>query len=269
MLRLHVFDTGWVTVKEKYLFVGGGEKERRLPVLAFVIEHPAGLVVFDTGLSSQVAHNPASYLGPLYNRLLPFRSLPDMDLPSQMRQRGLAPENVRTVILSHLHFDHTGGLRAFQNAEVKVSEVEWTAAQGRLTFVRGYKKQEYAGLPIQPIVYGGSPDADSRSSYDVMGDGQIVLVPTYGHTRGHQSLLLDLDSGLVLLAGDAVYCAENYTKPAAQPMADHGTAGWQSVVNIRGLWRAHPDILILPAHDALSLQNPRPDILVGPQWQWA
>lgn len=269
MLRLHVFDTGWVTVKEKHLFVGGGENERRLPVLAFVIEHPAGLVVFDTGLSSQVAQNPASYLGPLYNRLIPVRSQPGMDLPSQMLQRGLSPSDVRTVILSHLHFDHTGELLAFENAEVKVAQVEWTAAQGRLAFVRGYKKQEYAGLSVQPIVYGEGLDEDNRSSYDVMGDGRIVLVPTYGHTRGHQSLLLDLDSGLVLLAGDAIYCAENYTKPAAQPMAQHGTAGWQSVVNIRGLWRAHPDILILPAHDDSGLQTPRPDILVGPQWQWA
>ena len=270
MLRLQVFNTGWVTMQEKYLYVGGGNATRTLPVLSFVVEHPRSLLVFDTGLNAAFAIHPRQYTGWLFDRLIPFRSSPGMNLSAQMRTRGLAPGDVAYVVLSHLHYDHTGDLRAFPQAQLLLTCQEWAAAQLPFKHLRGYLAKEYAGLAFTlldfPVWNGSALDQVLKGNYglDLMGDGNLILVPTFGHTHGHQSLLVFLPHGIVLLAGDAVYVRESYAKPAAQPYAHAPDTAWRSLTGLRALARGDPSAIILPAHDASMLQGlERPDIVIG------
>ncbi len=269
MLRLHVFNTGWASVEEKQLYTGGGTHRRTVPVLAFVIEHPKGLIVFDTGLHSAFATHPRQYIGWLGNPLLPFRSSLHMNLSAQMRVWGLLPEEVRCVVLSHLHYDHTGELRAFPQAQLHVTRLEWQAAQSPFRRFRGYLDKEYHGLAFSLVDFPAyNSQASNRAlagnyALDLLEDGSLILVPTVGHTQGHQSLLVFLPYGLVLLAGDAVYVCEGYAKPANQPSAHFPESAWRSLIGLRALAKGDPHALILPTHDDSALRGlQRPDIVM-------
>jgi glyoxylase-like metal-dependent hydrolase (beta-lactamase superfamily II) len=267
MLKLHVFNTGWVSVEEKHLYVGGGSTVRTLPVMAFVIEHPQGLVLFDTGLNSAFAIDPRRHVDWRSDRLIHFRSSLRMCLSAQMMARRLPPADVETIILSHLHYDHTGDLSAFPGAQVVVTRQEWQAAHSPLRRLRGYLDRECLGSCFELVDFHvehlPSPDEVLRGGYgiDLLGDGTLILVPTFGHTAGHQSLLVFLPHGVVLLAGDAVYVREGYVRPVAQPHARFADLAWRSLIGLRALARGIPTAFILPSHDDTALHNlQRPDI---------
>ncbi len=271
MLKLHVFNTGWLSMCEDQLYLGGSSVRRTLPVLAFAIEHAAGLVVFDTGLHASFAIDPSTYVGPFGNQWLPFRSSPGMHLAAQMSAHGLPPAEVTHVVLSHLHYDHSGDLRAFPRARRVVTREEWHAAQALFKRGRGYLIKDYAGLAFTMVgfpAYRGqasNPTLEGEYGLDMFNDGRLILVPTYGHSFGHLSLLLTLPGGSVLLAGDAVYVHENYMLPAAQPNADAPAAAWRSTVSLRILAKEDPQAIIIPTHDDSKLRGlDRPDIQVVP-----
>lgn len=272
MLRLHVFNTGWVSLQEKDLYLGGGSALRTLPVLCFVIEHPRGLLVFDTGLNAAFATHPSQYVAPFGNQWLPFHSSPGMNLSAQMRAKGLPPEEVTYVVLSHLHYDHSGDLRAFPQARLVVTREEWRAAQALFKRSRGYLGKDYAGLAFTLLDFPPySAEASNRAlegnyGLDMLDDGSLILLPTFGHTYGHQSLLLFLPHGLVLLAGDAVYVREGYSTPAAQPHADAPESAWRSTIVLRILAKEDPQAIIVPTHDDRMLRGlHRPDVVLVPQ----
>jgi N-acyl homoserine lactone hydrolase len=270
MLRLHVFNTGWAAVQEKHLYVGGSAATRIVPVLSFVIEYPQGFIVFDTGLNPAFAARPRQYIGWPGNSLFPFRSLPGMNLSAQMQARGLAPEKVSHVVLSHLHYDHTGDLRAFPQARLLVSRLEWQAAQSPFRRWMGYLDKEYRGLAVSlldfPMYNGQTPSRALKGNYglDLLEDGSLIVIPTFGHTQGHQSLLVFLPYGVVLLAGDAVYVQENYAKPATQPHAHFPESAWRTLIGLRALVKGDPTAVILPTHDDSILRKlQRSDIVIG------
>jgi N-acyl homoserine lactone hydrolase len=271
MLRLHVFNTGWVSMQEDQLYLGGGNALRTLPILSFVVEHRRGLLVFDTGLNASFAAHPSSYVGPFGDQWLPFSSAPGMNLSAQMRARGLPPEDVQYVLLSHLHYDHTGDLRAFPQARLVVTRQEWRAAQALFRRSRGYLGKDYAGLAFTLLDFpsgngdASNPTLEGEYGLDVLDDGSLVLVPTFGHTHGHQSLLVFLPDGVVLLAGDAVYVQEGYTIPAAQPHTDAPESAWRSTIALRILAKEDPQAIIVPTHDDRMLRDvDRPDIVLAP-----
>jgi glyoxylase-like metal-dependent hydrolase (beta-lactamase superfamily II) len=268
MLRLHVFNTGWAYTSDKSLYLGGDNTTRTLPVQCFVLEHPRGLLVFDTGLYAISVAPPGQHAGWVNERAIRFRSLPGMNLATQMRTRGLFPEDVAYVVLSHLHRDHTGDLQAFPQAQVLLTRQEWQAAQSPLRRWRGYRGREYAGSKLVlldlPLFDHPPPNVLPKGSYglDLMGDGTLLAVPTFGHTAGHQSLLAFLPQGVVLLAGDAVYVREGYIKPAAQPRAHCPDMAWRSLMGIHALAKGEPTAIILPTHDDSMLHGlQRPDIV--------
>jgi N-acyl homoserine lactone hydrolase len=270
MLRLHVVNTGWAHLWDKDLYWGGRKELRALPVLAFIIEHPRGLFIFDTGLDPSMACRPKTFTTHFSDRAVRFHSSSQMALSQQMRQRGLPPEEVQWVALSHLHCDHTGDLRAFSQASVLVTHQEWRAARSPLGRRKGYWSEHYAGLaptlvdlPTESLTPNGA--LREHCGIDCLGDGSLFLVPTFGHTAGHQALLVLLPQGVVLLAGDAVYVREGYLRPAAQPRAQYPDVAWRSLIALRALAKADPSAIIIPAHDGnMLLGLARQDIVVDP-----
>jgi len=176
---------------------------------------------------------------------------------------------VTHVTLSHLHYDHTGNAHAFAHARILVTRQEWSVAQSRMHNLRGYLWKECTGLaptlfefPQQRVL---TLEEATTTPYgvDLMGDGSLILAPTFGHTSGHQALLAFLPYGVVLLAGDAVYVQENYLRPAAQPWTQAPDLAWRSLMGLRALAKGEPGALILPAHDERALEGiSRPDIMI-------
>jgi glyoxylase-like metal-dependent hydrolase (beta-lactamase superfamily II) len=178
-------------------YLRGGWSDRTLPVNVFLVRHPDGLLLFDTGQTARAAR-PGYHPGwHPFLRLARFELEPADEVGAQ-----LDPATVRWIVLSHLHTDHIGGVGAFPAAEVIVSRVEWERAQGISGRLRGYLPQHWpAGRPVL-IDFSGPPVGPFAGSYDVAGDGRLLAVPTPGHTPGHVSLLVRYGTAGWFLGGD-------------------------------------------------------------------
>jgi glyoxylase-like metal-dependent hydrolase (beta-lactamase superfamily II) len=178
--------------------IEGGEGRATLPIPSFLIEHPKGRVLFDTGIHPQCRTDAAGRLGPRLPGIFGFDQLgPKDDIKSKLESLDRDPGKVDYIINSHLHFDHAGGNELVPNATIVIQKREWEVGQDpELGPKVGFHKIDYDhGHPVKQVV----------GEHDLFDDGSIVCIPTYGHTPGHQSLKLRTDSGEVVLTGDACY----------------------------------------------------------------
>jgi N-acyl homoserine lactone hydrolase len=183
-ITLTPFTCGRVTLPFSSM-VGGGTGEITVPVTAYLIEHAAGLAVFDSGLGPRSARPVGEALeGPVDLE-------EDALIDARLRAMGVDPAHIDYILNSHLHSPHAGGNALLTAASVIVQTAEWEHA--RASIESGYHVPEFdTGQPIIQI----------SGEHDVFGDGSVVLVPTPGHTPGHQSARVQTGHGEVVLAGD-------------------------------------------------------------------
>lgn len=211
-MRIVGFSTGRVRPKRGTRGLGrylpGGWSDETLPVCVFVVEHPGGLFVFDTGQSAAVTQPGFLPRWHPYLRLARFELSPEDEAAPQLRRLGFDPDAARWIVLSHMHTDHVGGLGGFPQAEIVVSRAEWIAARGLRGRLRGYVPRQWpAGVVPRLVDFDGPEIGPFASSLDLAGDGRLVLVPTPGHAPGHVSALVRTDSETYLLAGDLAHTA--------------------------------------------------------------
>jgi glyoxylase-like metal-dependent hydrolase (beta-lactamase superfamily II) len=226
-----------------------------VPVQAFLVEHPgAGRMLVDTGFHPSVAVDPKESLG----RLLTTLSLRDIEMkpeqavPAQLRERGIKPSEIRTVVMTHLHADHAGAVSEFPEATFVVSSAEWSAASEGGPG-KGYRRRQFDhAFDYRTLDFDG-PDADSFSafgrSFDLFGDGSVRLVFTPGHTPGHLSVVLRLDHGEALLAGDAIYLERTLAEKHLPYAVEDEHLFRRSLREIELYAHETPDALIVPGHD--------------------
>src|SRR5262245_40153479 len=104
-------------------FVAGTEGDVDLQVWSFVVGHPDGIVLFDTGMHPALRTDAVGRIGPVANLFHITYDAAD-DIVSQLRQHDLDPADIRRVVASHLHFDHAGGNELLPNARVVVQQRE-------------------------------------------------------------------------------------------------------------------------------------------------
>lgn len=203
MIRVWALGTGYIELDRASMLsdLPAGQPWT-VPVMSFLVDHPRGRLLFDTGVHCQARHDPVGRLGAERVKRLAVRSQEGDDVLPQLARLGLGPADVRYVANSHLHFDHCGGNEFFPGATFLVQRPELEAAR-RPGFVPGYSPSPIDfehPLDYQPI----------DGEHDVFGDGTVILIPTYGHTPGHQSLLVRAGKGTQLVAAsDACYTREN------------------------------------------------------------
>jgi N-acyl homoserine lactone hydrolase len=166
-------------------------RDEAMPVNAFLIEHNSAWCLFDTG---QTARAAAAGWFPRWHpffRLSRFELTPADEIAFQLRGMGVEPADVETVVLSHMHTDHVGGLGDFSNARVVVHRLEWERATGLGGHLRGYLPQRWPHALVPTLIdFDYEPIGPFSGSFDVGGDGCLLLVPTPGHTAGHAALLV-------------------------------------------------------------------------------
>jgi N-acyl homoserine lactone hydrolase len=184
-VRLFAFTIGYVHMPLGF-FLDGEDGMIRAPVTAFLIDHPKGLVLFDTGLGER-------FVRPAGTERSSFIDIErGQTMAESLTKIGVDPGEIRWIIASHLHADHAGGNAQFPNATVIVHEDEVDFARdmadGQL-----YCLEEFdTGQMLRKIT----------GEHDLFGDGTIVVFPTAGHTPGHQSARIRTDGGDIVLTGD-------------------------------------------------------------------
>jgi N-acyl homoserine lactone hydrolase len=230
-----------------------------LPINAYIIDHADGLVLFDTGQDrasvTDPDYFPGGVTGFLYRRLARFQLDPRDTLVAKLAAAGHDASDVRLAILSHLHQDHIGGIQYLPETEFIVTETEWAAMQDARPELRGFLRShiDLPGARFRRIGFDPTDDpalAPFTMAHDLLGDGSLVLLPTPGHTPGSMSLLIRCP-GLapLLLVGDLTYETELLEAGRIPGVGDKGGMRKASAM-VRQLKEHHPDLAILPAHDA-------------------
>ena len=194
-MRLYAMTTGWLTGSLAG-FIAGGKGRIKVPIPCYLIDHPKGRVLFDSGMHPDVATDPAGRLG-LAATLFEADYRPDEDVRGRLATLDVDAGRVDYLVNSHLHFDHAGGNASVPNARLVVQRREWEAGQDPDLRAKNYFDPRDYDLGHDLLLVDGT--------HDLFGDGSVVCVPTQGHTPGHQSLRVRLAGGDVVLAGDACY----------------------------------------------------------------
>lgn len=164
-----------------------------LPVNVFVIEHADGLVLFDTGLDPALVTDPHYWPDPVtrffMSRIFRFDIGPDDRLATRLEQAGYAAGDVTKAVLSHLHFDHAGGIGDIPQAELLVAADAWEHMLGAHPEREGVLRRDIVVLGAHWRQMAFAPVTDPElapfgAAFDVMGDGSLMVVPTPGHLPG-------------------------------------------------------------------------------------
>ena len=233
-MKLWNLDNGSIVIDHAQLMwnIGGGTPVR-IPSYGVLIEHSDGLFLFDTGFD--LAHT---------ERVLPFE-LPeqtvDQTIPAQLGRCGFKPEDVGTLVNTHLHFDHVGGNKHLTSSRVVLHEKELAHARDAEPFeFFGYSDTswDYEGARFEPV----SGDLELAKG--------IWLFETPGHTVGHYSVLVKPDGGgqPLLFAMDVVYTQAAYERGVQPGFHIDPVAGVRSIRRLKDLAAEH-DAQIVFSHD--------------------
>ncbi len=189
---------------------------------------------------------------PLLQRAAPFDMRPEWEIGPQMRALGLAPEDVRWVLLTHLHQDHDGGLHHFPQAEFIVSRAEWAAASGLKGRLGGYLNQRWPGWFAPRLIDFESGGLGAFAGHLTLTQaGDVHLVPTPGHSAGHLSIILDEGPLSIFFAGDASYTEDLLIADQADGVGPDPAAQHDTHHRILAYAAQQPTVY-LPSHDPES-----------------
>jgi glyoxylase-like metal-dependent hydrolase (beta-lactamase superfamily II) len=186
------------------------EKQRdvTIPVSMWLIDHPKGLVVFDTGNNGAITQDCKAYWAAGLCDFLKPNQTRETTIDMQLKKIGYSADKVKVVISSHSHLDHAGNLKLFPTAIHVFQKKE---------LYQGWFPEKFQGRdgkgPFVLADLDGTRDynfMELEGDYDLFGDGSVMILSTPGHTLGHQSVKLKLASGkTMILAQDAIWMQEN------------------------------------------------------------
>jgi glyoxylase-like metal-dependent hydrolase (beta-lactamase superfamily II) len=235
MLNVELYNVGWLRAAAGLFRRGDGDREIRIPVPAYVIETAQERILVDTGFHPAATRDPASHYGPAAGL---FKFEQDATLGDQVDLASLTK-----VVLTHLHFDHAGGLALLPpTLPIVVQRREWEAGQDEAAIARNYYvPADYAAANGQVVLVDGD--------HDLLGDGPVRLLSTPGHTPGHQSVQV---GERLVLGGDVTHFARGLDDHRFPSFGDDFEAQAASADRLRALRDA--GATVMPGHDPEVIQ---------------
>ncbi|MBS1790811.1 MAG: MBL fold metallo-hydrolase [Acidobacteria bacterium] len=251
-VKLSLMKAGKMTSQQSFSWRGGKwGVTYESGMAAVLVEHPKMSFLYDAGFGANVdAH--ATAMPWLMKKLANY--VKEVPAAEQLRQNGIPPETIKTIFISHSHWDHISGLEDFPGAEVRMPGAE-------LDFIRAHKMpglidQMIDKLNVKTFEFTDGPYENFDRSLDLFGDGSVVFVPLPGHTDGSNGMFVNLRSGKrFLFTGDLTWALEGFQLPAERPwmarkLVDYDEAEVRrSIVKVHLLMQKYPNLIVVPAHD--------------------
>lgn len=231
-MKIERLDVGWFTAPAG-IFRAGEDMDRtvRFPVPAYLLETDTERILIDTGLNPAAIADPAGY----YER-------PDIFASSVLEQQQSVAEQLDVttltkVVLTHLHWDHVGGLPLIPVAvPLVIQRGEWAAGHDGAAVQRNFfLPRDYAGADRDVILIDGD--------HDLLGDGSVELLLTPGHTPGHESIRI----GQLVLGIDVAHFASGLDDHRFPVFADAHEQQGRSAERLRAMRDA--GLTVIPGHD--------------------
>ena len=265
-MKIYFLSTGFGNVAKGLFVQGAGWRNIQFPILSVLIERDNDLVLFDTGIGTRIEEEmrPLIYWGNLFFHRYVMRTQfnPQHDaLVHQLPRLGFKPSDVRNAVVSHLHWDHAGGMRDFPQAHFFVGRREWDFAsnlsKGALFKNAFIKEQIYgAGLDIELIETDPrKPFKNFPASYDLFGDGSMIMVDLPGHSPGLMGMFLTMPSGRrFLFSADTFYFPEGLEErlpksALMQSLVSEGPEAGASIDRVYELMKSDSQLEIVGSHD--------------------
>jgi len=234
-MKLYVFESAKMHVPDRGMMSGRPSGVPvTIPVPFYLIDHPKGLALFDTGM--KLDNWPAEYKQDGDQR-------PDQMIDVQLAACGFKPDDIKYVIMSHLHLDHAGGMPLFPKATFIVRKSELRAAWWPERFQVHYIFDDYKETRNFSFI-----ELDDTEVFDVFQDGSVLCIDTKGHSQGHQSLVVNLPrSGRFVLTADAAAMAEILDEGVLPAIAWNAEEALKSLRKMQHMKREGATVLM--AHD--------------------
>lgn len=232
-MKIEMLNAGWMTAPAALWRRDEDPGKRiRVPVPAYVVETASERILIDTGLHpGACADTPAFYGRP---EATSFFSL-ELDQPVHEQ---IDPTTIAMIVLTHLHYDHAGGLSLLPpSIPIVVQRREWEAGKDSGAIERNFFfPRDYAGQEREAILVDGD--------HDLLGDGSVELLSTPGHTPGHQSVRL---GGDLVVGADVAHYASGLDDHRFPAFADDHSEQRRSAERLRAL--RDGGTRVLPGHD--------------------
>lgn len=253
-IKVHGIRTGEIAVKREHFNYSGRGMLRFynilfeknwvsfMPIWNWLIETPQGNYMIDTGLTTGFYQHDY-FKGKIENyvnrKIMKVKTVEELRIDNQLHQIGLNADKIDNIILTHLHLDHVDGAKYFPKAEFLVSKTDWNKP---------------LGAPVTTFPKWLKPLTIDYKTTDLPFDGvfnigqNLKIVPTPGHTNGHQSVLLEVDGYTIMFAGDITF--------NQQQLIDHKVGGINmnikqtknTISKVQTLGKQTP-LIYLPSHD--------------------
>lgn len=242
---LHVLNCGTLTFPRSGIYFNGGDEIITAPIPAYLITHPDGNIVYDTGFPLECVTDPPHFEEALAGYQVNVTR--ENHIVEQVKAAGFDPGSVRYVIQTHLHFDHVGAIGHFQDSEFLLHRDDWDYAHNADWFI-GFA-YPLADIDRPGVKWKFLDDLTTDNFHDVYGDGRIRLAVSPGHSPGQLSLVAQLDESSVLLTGDAVVSIDHW-KDEALPFFLDAPAVVRSTHRLRHIAESEKIDHVFFGHDA-------------------
>lgn len=264
-VQLSILSAGYCLHPERLTLRGGSLKPVEFPAGYALIRHPLlGPILFDTGYSARFFQETASLPASLYRRITPVVYSEEESAVRHLADNGIAPEDVRYIVLSHFHADHVGGVRDFPQAQYIYLRKSYDAVSSlgpvratKAGFLPGLLPEDFNPRSLPVDEYSAKrplpPGLPFSEAYDLLGDGSLLAVELSGHAAGMIGIFVSTSEHDYLLCADTVWSSRAFLEnrrphPAAGLIMSSRSEYIENFERLRQIHERFPEIRIVPSH---------------------